>query len=1157
MRKHHAGKTASFLSTFSRRIQADSVRSSAVAWILRCMLPLMMGSIQADQILITEIMRAPQKPSQPTWIELSNLTATPLDCAQWLLRGKAFQFEFPSYNPEKPEQSFIKPFERLIICDQDSASFRKHHAVEPGIRILGPWQGTIGTQREKLRLLDKNGLELTRVDWHDLPPWPTFINKTGHTMELINPDSDPDDWRNWTRSQTQGGTPGKLGVPVSGVQVGPSKGEKSSLGASSHHAGLHLSQIVVTPQHDRPPSIALTNAGAVAIDLSAWQITEHRQMQPAVMLDGHIAAGQTRWFPLLIGKDTLSSGWYLHGKTNGVLIDEAFPPQRSFQFDLMRVGVAKDQWRTLSTESTGSSPTPLDCPKVMINEMMFDPPHGNEALEFIELHNASKQPVDLTDWRLSEAVDFTFPKNTQILPWAFVVIAQDPKAFSLAYPGRGPIGAYQGKLANRGERITLQDASGNIVDAVDFGAEGRWPDGSAGLGSSMELIHPSLDNDLPSAWAASRQSRSAKFRTHTLNFVYQDRIPIWGIHDRKELHAYLTGQGHVAIRHLRLTAEAHPEKNLLKNQQRKSIEGDGATGWLMQGNHSDSFIANEQLHLVSTGHGDNKANRIEIDVLNLEEGERYQLQFEARWIQGTPRFILRTWDDSLSASIGLEIPSSLGSPGRPNTQFKTAPPPQLDAPYHHPVVPSPGEPITFQVQARWPKEVGQLELVYRLDALDQEPWRRRSMQAAETKAPLETAKPLIYSTTLKEPFKQGDLLEYYFEATTSSGERATLPAKPQTHASLCIIDQRGIPNDLRVCRFLIRARDLEAIERGESQAYQYRYPRLSNQYFNATFISNEQQVFHGAKLRASGSAWTRQSNMERGKWKLPTDSPFRNHSKFTYDDDPTRQGGMFRHHNRLVRYLLYLLGHPSGQNEFIHVIINDGPFMLREDVEPVDSDFLKRHFEDGNQGELYRVDDEWWMSDHWSQRHRDASWDLQETVQKGFYRHAWMKRSREEEDNYSALLDFFTLVNQSPEAVQAIGSKLDTRASLQLTAVLGFVADWDTFTQSRGKNAYFYRRAHDGRFQWLQWDSDLAFGNRSRGSFYGGSDAFVRWMEQPEQQAAFRDMLDQLVSLTSGSKSRVEAWMAQEASANAKTAINIPFYRSFFKQRREDVANSR
>ena len=57
--------------------------------------------------------------------------------------------------------------------------------------------------------------------------------------------------------------------------------------------------------------------------------------------------------------------------------------------------------------------------------------------------------------------------------------------------------------------------------------------------------------------------------------------------------------------------------------------------------------------------------------------------------------------------------------------------------------------------------------------------------------------------------------------------------------------------------------------------------------------------------------------------------------------------------------------------------------MLREDVEPVDSDFLKRHFEDGNQGELYRVDDEWWMSDHWSQRHRDASWHLQETVQKG------------------------------------------------------------------------------------------------------------------------------------------------------------------------------
>ena len=62
--------------------------------------------------------------------------------------------------------------------------------------------------------------------------------------------------------------------------------------------------------------------------------------------------------------------------------------------------------------------------------------------------------------------------------------------------------------------------------------------------------------------------------------------------------------------------------------------------------------------------------------------------------------------------------------------------------------------------------------------------------------------------------------------------------------------------------------------------------------------------------------------------------------------------------------------------------------MLREEVEPVDSDYLRRNFTDGHKGGLYHVDDAWWMSDHWSQRHRDASWDTADTAAVGYYRNA-------------------------------------------------------------------------------------------------------------------------------------------------------------------------
>ena len=58
-------------------------------------------------------------------------------------------------------------------------------------------------------------------------------------------------------------------------------------------------------------------------------------------------------------------------------------------------------------------------------------------------------------------------------------------------------------------------------------------------------------------------------------------------------------------------------------------------GWLMQGNHSGSFLSGDELHLLATGHEDNKANRIELDALKLEEGASCRLSFDARWVRGT------------------------------------------------------------------------------------------------------------------------------------------------------------------------------------------------------------------------------------------------------------------------------------------------------------------------------------------------------------------------------------------------------------------------------------------------------------------------------------------------------------------------------------------
>ena len=65
---------------------------------------------------------------------------------------------------------------------------------------------------------------------------------------------------------------------------------------------------------------------------------------------------------------------------------------------------------------------------------------------------------------------------------------------------------YSGKLSNTGETLTLRDAVGAVVDTVTYKPGFPWPTAAGGGGPSMELIHPSLDNDLGGSWRSAGDS---------------------------------------------------------------------------------------------------------------------------------------------------------------------------------------------------------------------------------------------------------------------------------------------------------------------------------------------------------------------------------------------------------------------------------------------------------------------------------------------------------------------------------------------------------------------------------------------------------------------------------------------------------------------------
>ena len=50
--------------------------------------------------------------------------------------------------------------------------------------------------------------------------------------------------------------------------------------------------------------------------------------------------------------------------------------------------------------------------EVVINEIFYHAPDDLEDLEYVELFNSGAMKVDLSGWKLSKGVKFSFPKGT-------------------------------------------------------------------------------------------------------------------------------------------------------------------------------------------------------------------------------------------------------------------------------------------------------------------------------------------------------------------------------------------------------------------------------------------------------------------------------------------------------------------------------------------------------------------------------------------------------------------------------------------------------------------------------------------------------------------------------------------------------------------------
>ena len=164
------------------------------------------SSSDAEQIVFSEIMYHPPA-GKYEFVEIQNLTATPFDIAKWKLRDGA-DFDFPDFNAGDPQNTFLKAFERIVICETDPATFRTAYGLPGAIRVYGPWTGSLSNSGERITLKDKNGVTRCTVRYNDKDRWPVSADGAGHSLILSDDTRAIDDYRLWDASPSPGGTPG-------------------------------------------------------------------------------------------------------------------------------------------------------------------------------------------------------------------------------------------------------------------------------------------------------------------------------------------------------------------------------------------------------------------------------------------------------------------------------------------------------------------------------------------------------------------------------------------------------------------------------------------------------------------------------------------------------------------------------------------------------------------------------------------------------------------------------------------------------------------------------------------------------------------------------------------------------------------------------------
>lgn len=475
----------------------------------------------AESLRISEIMYHPPDPNDE-FIELINVGTSSINLnLVRLTRGVDFIF-----GPES-----LDPDERILIV-RNQPSFLLRYPSFAG-RIAGKFEGRLDNNGETICLQDAASTVIQEFAYKD--EWYDITDGEGFSLTVCDvTSSEPNDWdikEGWRPSAFIGGSPGS-----------------DDAGLVPDPGSVVINEVLAHSHATEPDWIELYNTTAQPINIGEWFLSDDNSDDPNIMKyqipigtsidpNNYIvfyedlsfgnpdANGVNVPFGLSEGGETV----YLRSGSAGVI--SGYEESESFGASASNVAFGRHIKSTLdgginfvpmSANTPGTLNAYPQVGPVVIAEIMYNTEAVNTGGEYIELHNITGSSVTLQDsvstetspgvfqtdvvpWRFSDGIDFVFDPGTTIPAHGYLIIAENPTAFTNYYgampPGVEVLGPFQNEtaLSNGGERIQIvrpgdqeygQQRYWIRTERVTYDDQTPWPVSADGDGDALHQKTP-------------------------------------------------------------------------------------------------------------------------------------------------------------------------------------------------------------------------------------------------------------------------------------------------------------------------------------------------------------------------------------------------------------------------------------------------------------------------------------------------------------------------------------------------------------------------------------------------------------------------------------------------------------------------------------------